>query len=1081
MVSHHTKAKIILVLYAILLPFLAWGSYEFIQSTTSQFDAPEGTLVRDSETAAGRLMTTQVFHNPLFFTITNKNGSDIVYEGMNLETAPLCRLGSFVDFLRTHPHVHNTPGIVSVKWYCHFAAYPAFARELVSEDNKTGLVAVDLSAKNGLLGGGSTGPHATVTAVHEYVANTLSQIDPNVEVKSTSVEEVFADLKNGILGDLLLIDGIAIPLATCAMALCLRSIRMLIVPIPSVLVSLCLTFSLLYPVAKHYAISSFAPEFVTGGILALNIDFSLFLASRFRERVALTRMSGGNLEDPSVQVKIVKDATVLTSHNIIVSGFTVAVALGMLLIVPIGTVATIGGAYSLGAICVVFVSLTLQPCVFLVFFNFFSHDPCFNTLFRYAPFLRKYFGDDLLLESGLVDESDDVHHHHDSKGKSLPVLATQEGPSSLSSNPSGVPSSSLTLEDTVAVSKQTSNSSGLSHTNSTNNLPNEKQQNKKSAPNLNKMFNQEDLIHYRSSQILSSPQLTYVQNDSPQKQYEHQERTALLLTADNNTASVTSPEEAARRAQFRSFYFKLGKWVIDHPYLTLIIVAACGAPLIWMCTRTEITFDMKLQVPKDSEHVKTLIHVANDIGSGSLSTPFYVTADSGKPGGIGEWVTFYNQTLDLNVTLFAFEPDFWTEMQRLVKHLAYSIPQPSNRLTSFVSIPGAPLNVSFLSVEGDLLMNCAHGVNMNDTAHNRKEFSLCLEYQLLVNHTIDDTKRMALILLAPTVDPFGVKSYDYVTQIDEAVRSFPLSVNGTEGKIKTVGFFGASADSWAILHKMNELLPLQLGLMIAILYVIFFVAFRSFYVPFQMTVTVAFPVAVAIGLSAIFFQVHPINDMWPVTTTAFSWLVPIFTISLNSALSLDYTVFLLTRVTEYKQLGFTNEAAVNKGVYKSARTISFAGIIMCFSFGGMMFSNVMMMVQFGFVATVAVLIDTFIIRTMVVPALMVLPPDRVVWFPRKFGVGENTRTVEDMTEARGVDGDDGADEEGGAYEDDDRVTNDSQNGGGGVSRHTAATTDDERNASKMSSNLTGRKEYQVQERASETRQKDNEFDYGSMV
>merc|ERR1712146_223274 len=112
------------------------------------------------------------------------------------------------------------------------------------------------------------------------------------------------------------------------------------------------------------------------------------------------------------------------------------------------------------------------------------------------------------------------------------------------------------------------------------------------------------------------------------------------------------------------------------------------------------------------------------------------------------------------------------------------------------------------------------------------------------------------------------------------------------------------------------------------------------------------------------------------------------------------SIFLLTRVIEYKTLGFTNEAAMMKGVYKTSRTISFAGLIMFLSFGGMIFSDVMMMKLFGFISTIAVLIDTFLMRPIVVPALMTIFVDRIVWWPRKFGDEENTRDENDMTEAR---------------------------------------------------------------------------------
>jgi uncharacterized membrane protein YdfJ with MMPL/SSD domain len=59
-----------------------------------------------------------------------------------------------------------------------------------------------------------------------------------------------------------------------------------------------------------------------------------------------------------------------------------------------------------------------------------------------------------------------------------------------------------------------------------------------------------------------------------------------------------------------------------------------------------------------------------------------------------------------------------------------------------------------------------------------------------------------------------------------------------------------------------------------------------------------------------------------------------------------------------------------------------AGIIMAISFSGMIFSNVMILNEFGFILTIAVILDTFIIRTILVPAIMSIA-DKWNWWPRK--------------------------------------------------------------------------------------------------
>ena len=88
-------------------------------------------------------------------------------------------------------------------------------------------------------------------------------------------------------------------------------------------------------------------------------------------------------------------------------------------------------------------------------------------------------------------------------------------------------------------------------------------------------------------------------------------------------------------------------------------------------------------------------------------------------------------------------------------------------------------------------------------------------------------------------------------------------------------------------------------------------------------------------------------------------------------------------------MGFTEKASIHKGLFKTGNVISFAGIIMAIAFSGLLLSRVMVLNQFGFMLCIAVLIDTFIIRTILVPAIMSLA-SKWNWWPKK--VPEPTKT-----------------------------------------------------------------------------------------
>ena len=93
-------------------------------------------------------------------------------------------------------------------------------------------------------------------------------------------------------------------------------------------------------------------------------------------------------------------------------------------------------------------------------------------------------------------------------------------------------------------------------------------------------------------------------------------------------------------------------------------------------------------------------------------------------------------------------------------------------------------------------------------------------------------------------------------------------------------------------------------------------------------------------------------------------------------------IFLLTRIWEFRAKGFGDREAVLAGLAKTGHVITAAGVIMAIAFAGLLFSAEPVLNQISFFMVAAVLLDTLIVRTILVPALMVvLGPAN--WWPRK--------------------------------------------------------------------------------------------------
>ena len=103
---------------------------------------------------------------------------------------------------------------------------------------------------------------------------------------------------------------------------------------------------------------------------------------------------------------------------------------------------------------------------------------------------------------------------------------------------------------------------------------------------------------------------------------------------------------------------------------------------------------------------------------------------------------------------------------------------------------------------------------------------------------------------------------------------------------------------------------------------------------------------------------HTIND------AQLAWLIPVISFSIMTGLALDYDIFLVSRIVEYRQLGYDEDSAIMLGLHKTGRIISAAGIVMAIAFGGLFLADEPAMNQLSFFLVFSVLIDTFFVRTV---------------------------------------------------------------------------------------------------------------------
>ncbi|MGH7538670.1 MAG: MMPL family transporter [Gemmatimonadales bacterium] len=205
-------------------------------------------------------------------------------------------------------------------------------------------------------------------------------------------------------------------------------------------------------------------------------------------------------------------------------------------------------------------------------------------------------------------------------------------------------------------------------------------------------------------------------------------------------------------------------------------------------------------------------------------------------------------------------------------------------------------------------------------------------------------------------------------------------IRGLAGaEILVGGFAAASVDlQEALLDRFPGVVFLVLGVTALML----FIAFRSVLVPLKAVLLNCLSVGAAFGVTVLVFQHGYGGSLFGLegATEAIFVVVPVLVFATVFGLSMDYEVFLLTRVKEVFDKTGRNDHATMEGLSMTASTISFAAAIMILVFGAFAFARVLAVQFMGFGLAMAVLLDATLIRMILVPAIMHIA-GRWNWWP----------------------------------------------------------------------------------------------------
>jgi RND superfamily putative drug exporter len=240
-----------------------------------------------------------------------------------------------------------------------------------------------------------------------------------------------------------------------------------------------------------------------------------------------------------------------------------------------------------------------------------------------------------------------------------------------------------------------------------------------------------------------------------------------------------------------------------------------------------------------------------------------------------------------------------------------------------------------------------------------------------------DDETVSLITVYPDSSPQAAATTDLIDHLRSS--TIPTSVSGTGVEVYVGGNTAIFVDFARVLSSK---LPLFIGLVVLLSFLLLSMVFRSIVIPLTAAVMNILSIGAAFGILVAVFQWGWLGSVFQVEKPGpIEAFLPVMLFAILFGLSMDYEVFLISRIQEEWLKTGDNRTAVRNGLAATGKTITAAALIMILVFGSFILGGIRVIKEFGLGLAGGILVDAVFIRMAVVPALMFLFGKANWWFP----------------------------------------------------------------------------------------------------
>ncbi len=236
---------------------------------------------------------------------------------------------------------------------------------------------------------------------------------------------------------------------------------------------------------------------------------------------------------------------------------------------------------------------------------------------------------------------------------------------------------------------------------------------------------------------------------------------------------------------------------------------------------------------------------------------------------------------------------------------------------------------------------------------------------------------VSLLTVYPTTSPQAAATTDLINHLRSV--TIPEAV-GTSGVSVLVG--GTTATFIDFAHVLSAKLPLFIGLVVVLAFLLLSIVFRSFVIPVTAALMNLLSIGAAFGIVVAVFQWGYAGSLIGLNgTSPVEAFLPVMLFAILFGLSMDYQVFLVSRMHEEFIRSGDNRVAVRNGLAATGKTITAAALIMILVFGSFILGGERVIKEFGIGLAGGIFVDAVFIRMAIVPSVMMLLGKSNWWFP----------------------------------------------------------------------------------------------------